>query len=77
MNALVYKNWFWWGLDMVADGNVLIYTAGIWYLLVPLLVGRELFGANVVKTVIMVDLLVSHGRVEPPPAGRTGPSRCG
>jgi cytochrome c oxidase subunit 1 len=46
---------------MVADGNVLIYSAGIWYLLIPLLVGRELFGANVVKTVIMVDLLVSMG----------------
>lgn len=61
VNALVYKNWYWWGLDMVADGNVLIYTAGIWYLLIPLLVGRELFGANVVKTVIMVDLLVSLG----------------
>ncbi|RPI58322.1 MAG: cbb3-type cytochrome c oxidase subunit I [Chloroflexi bacterium] len=61
VNALVYKNWFWWGLDMVADGNVLIYTAGIWYLLIPLLVGRELFGAKVVKTVIMVDLLVSMG----------------
>jgi cytochrome c oxidase subunit I len=61
VNALVYKNWYWWGLDMVADGNVLIYAAGIWYLLIPLLVGRELFGANVVKTVIMVDLLVSMG----------------
>jgi heme/copper-type cytochrome/quinol oxidase subunit 1 len=45
----------------VADGNALIYTAGVWYLLIPLLVGRELFGANVVKTVIMVDLLVSMG----------------
>lgn len=61
VDALIYKNWFWWGLDMVADGNVLIYTAGIWYLLIPLLVGRELFGANVVKTVILVDLLVSMG----------------
>jgi len=61
VDALIYKNWFWWGLDMVADGNVLIYTAGIWYLLVPLLLGRPLFGANVVKTVIMVDLLVSMG----------------
>jgi cytochrome c oxidase subunit I len=61
VDALVYKNWFWWGLDMVADGNALIYTAGVWYLLIPLLTGRELFGANVVKTVIMVDLLVSMG----------------
>jgi cytochrome c oxidase subunit 1 len=61
VDALVYKNWFWWGLDMVADGNALIYTAGVWYLLIPLLTGRQLFGANVVKTVIMVDLLVSMG----------------
>jgi cytochrome c oxidase subunit 1 len=61
VDALIYKNWYWWGLDMVADGNALIYTAGVWYLLIPLLVGRELFGANVVKTVIMVDLLVSMG----------------
>lgn len=61
MDALLFKNVYWWGLDMVADGNALIYTAGVWYLLVPLLTGRELFGANVVKTVIMVDLLVSMG----------------
>lgn len=61
VDALIYKNWFWWGLDMVADGNALIYTAGVWYLLIPLLTGRALFGGNVVKTVIMVDLLVSMG----------------
>lgn len=61
VDALIYKNIYWWGLDMVADGNALIYTAGVWYLLVPLLTGRKLFGANVVKTVIMVDLLVSMG----------------
>ena len=61
VDALIFKNVYWWGLDMVADGNALIYTAGVWYLLVPLLTGRELFGANVVKTVIMVDLLVSMG----------------
>jgi len=61
VNALVYKNWYWWGLDMVADGNVLIYTAGVWYLLVPLLVGRKLYGEAVVRTVILADLLVSLG----------------
>lgn len=61
VDALLFKNIYWWGLDMVADGNALIYTAGVWYLLVPLLTGRELYGANVVKTVIMVDLLVSMG----------------
>ena len=59
VDALLFKNWYWWGLDMVADGNALIYTAGVWYLLIPLLTGRRLYGANVVKTVIMVDLLVS------------------
>jgi len=36
IDALLYKNWFWWGLDMVADGNALIYTAGVWYLLIPI-----------------------------------------
>lgn len=61
VDALIYKNWYWWGLDMVADGNALMYTAGVWYLLIPMLTGRQLYGANVVKTVIMVDLLVSLG----------------
>jgi len=45
----------------VADGNALMYTAGVWYLLIPILTGRELFGAKVVKTVILADLLVSMG----------------
>ncbi|MGD1993224.1 MAG: cbb3-type cytochrome c oxidase subunit I [Anaerolineae bacterium] len=61
IDALAYKNWFWWGLDMVADGSVLMYTAGTWYLLIPLLVNRRLYGESVVRTVIMVDLLVSMG----------------
>jgi cytochrome c oxidase subunit 1 len=61
VDALVYKNWFWWGLDMVADGSVLMYTAGVWYLLIPLLVNRKLYGESVVRTVILVDLLVSMG----------------
>jgi cytochrome c oxidase subunit 1 len=36
VDALLYKNWYWWGLDMVADGNALIYTVdllvsmGVW-----------------------------------------------
>ena len=33
VDALLYKNWFWWGLDLVADGLVLIFVAGTWYLL--------------------------------------------
>jgi len=61
VDPLIYKNVFWWGLDMVADGNVLMYTAGTWYLLVPLLVGRKLYGETVVRTVILADLLISLG----------------
>jgi len=61
ISPLLYKNWFWWGLDMVADGNVLIYSAGVWYLLIPLLVGRKLFGEQAVRTVILADLVVSLG----------------
>jgi len=28
IDALLYKNWFWWGLDLIADGLVLIFVAG-------------------------------------------------
>ncbi len=59
IDPLIYKNWFWWGLDMVADGNVLMYVAGTWYLLIPMLVKRKLFGEAVVRTVILADLLIS------------------
>lgn len=59
VDPLIYKNVFWWGLDLIADGNVLIFTAATWYFLVPLLTGRKLFGENVVRTVILVDLVVS------------------
>ncbi|MEM3140296.1 MAG: cbb3-type cytochrome c oxidase subunit I [Nitrososphaerota archaeon] len=59
VDPLIYKNVFWWGLDLIADGNVLIFTAGTWYLLVPLLLNRTLYGENVVRTVILADLVVS------------------
>ncbi|MDZ7262691.1 MAG: cbb3-type cytochrome c oxidase subunit I, partial [candidate division KSB1 bacterium] len=59
IDPLLYKNWFWWGLDMVADGNVLMYAAGTWYLLIPMLVNRKLFGEALVRTVILADLLIS------------------
>jgi cytochrome c oxidase subunit 1 len=61
VDPLVYKNVFWWGLDMIADGNVLMFTAATWYLLVPLLLNRKLYGENVVRSVILADLLVSLG----------------
>jgi len=59
IDPLVYKNVFWWGLDLIADGNVLIFTAGTWYLLVPLILNRRLYGEAVVRTVILADLVIS------------------
>jgi cytochrome c oxidase subunit 1 len=61
IDPLWYKNVFWWGLDMIADGNVLMFTAATWYLLVPLLLNTKLYGESVVRSVILADLLVSLG----------------
>ena len=49
IGALLYKNYFWWGLDLVADGLVLIYVAGSWYLLATLITGQKLFMENVAR----------------------------
>jgi len=59
IDPLIYKNVFWWGLDLIADGNVLIFTAGTWYLIVPLMLNSKLYGERVVRTVILADLVVS------------------
>ena len=59
VDALVYKNWFWWGLDLIADGLVLIYVAGTWYLIAMLLTGRNLFMQNIARAALMIELLVS------------------
>lgn len=61
VDPLVYKNVFWWGLDMIADGDVLIWTAGTLYLLAPMLANRQLYGEHVVRYVILADLVVSMG----------------
>ena len=61
IDPLLYKNWYWWGLDMIADGDVLIWTAGTLYLLAPLLANRTLYGERVVRYVILTDLIVSMG----------------
>jgi len=61
VDALVYKNVFWWGLDMIADGDVLIWVAGTLYLLAPILANRPLYGEQVVRYVILTDLIVSMG----------------
>ena len=61
IDPLIYKNVFWWGLDMIADGDVLIWTAGSLYLLAPLLTGEKLYGEETVRYVIALDLIVSMG----------------
>jgi len=59
VDALLYKNWFWWGLDLVADGLVLIFVAGTWYLLAMLITGKKLFMENVARAALLVELVVS------------------
>jgi cytochrome c oxidase subunit 1 len=61
VDPLVYKNVYWWGLDMIADGDVLIWVAGTLYLLTPILANRALYGEKLVRYVILADLIVSMG----------------
>jgi cytochrome c oxidase subunit 1 len=59
IDALLYKNWFWWGLDLVADGLVLIFVAGTWYLLATLITGKKLFMENWARAALLIELVVS------------------
>ncbi|HRZ96975.1 MAG TPA: cbb3-type cytochrome c oxidase subunit I [Paludibacter sp.] len=59
IDALLYKNWFWWGLDLIADGLVLIFVAGTWYLLAMLITGKQLFMQNIARAALLVELVVS------------------
>ena len=59
VDALLYKNWFWWGLDLIADGLVLIFVAGTWYLLATLITGKKLFMQNIARAALLVELIVS------------------
>jgi cytochrome c oxidase subunit 1 len=59
IDALLYKNWYWWGLDLVADGLVLIFVAGTWYLLATLITGKKLFMENIARAALLVELVVS------------------
>ncbi|HEY5535354.1 MAG TPA: cbb3-type cytochrome c oxidase subunit I [Ignavibacteria bacterium] len=59
IDALLYKNWFWWGLDLIADGLVLIFVAGTWYLLATLITGKNLFMQNIARAALLVELVVS------------------
>src|SRR5574337_519465 len=58
-DALLYKNVYWWGLDLIADGLVLIYVAGSWYLLAMLMTGRPLYMQHVARAALFVELVVS------------------
>lgn len=59
VDALLYKNWFWWGLDLIADGLVLIFVAGTWYLLAMMITGKKLFMQNIARAALFVELVVS------------------
>lgn len=59
IDALLYKNWFWWGLDLIADGLVLIFVAGTWYLLAMLITGKKLFMENWARAALFVEMVVS------------------
>jgi len=59
IDALLYKNWFWWGLDLVADGLVLIFVAGTWYLLATMITGKKLFMVNIARAALLLELIVS------------------
>ena len=59
IDALLYKNWFWWGLDLVADGLVLIFVAGTWYLLATLITGKDLYMQNIARAALLLELVVS------------------
>ncbi len=59
IDALLYKNWFWWGLDLIADGLVLIFVAGTWYLLATLITGKKLYMENIARLALWVELVVS------------------
>jgi cytochrome c oxidase subunit 1 len=59
VDALLYKNWFWWGLDLIADGLVLIFVAGTWYLLATLITGKKLFMENWARAALFIEMVVS------------------
>jgi len=59
IDALLYKNWFWWGLDLIADGMVLIFVAGAWYLITMMITGKKIFMQNFARAALLVELIVS------------------
>jgi len=58
VDALLYKNIFWWGLDLIADGLVLIFVAGTWYMLATMITGQKLFMQNIARAALFVEMVV-------------------
>lgn len=59
VDALLYKNIFWWGLDLVADGLVLVFVAGTWYLLAMIISGKDLYMQNIARAALFTEMVVS------------------
>lgn len=59
IDPLIYKNVYWWGLDLIADGLVLIYVAGTWYLLTMIITNRRIFAENIARAALFIELVVS------------------
>lgn len=59
VDALLYKNIFWWGLDLVADGLVLVFVAGTWYLLAMMISGKDLYMQNIARAALFLEMVVS------------------
>ncbi len=59
IDALLYKNWFWWGLDLIADGLVLIFVAGTWYLIATMITGKKLYMENIARAALFIEMVVS------------------
>ena len=59
VDALLYKNIFWWGLDLIADGLVLIFVAGTWYILAMMITGKDLYMKHVARAALFVEMVVS------------------
>ncbi len=59
VDALLYKNVFWSGLDLVADGLFLIFVVATWFLLATMITGKPLFMQNVARAVLFAGMVVS------------------
>jgi len=44
---------------LIADGLVLIFVAGTWYLLATMITGKKLFMGNIARAALLVELIVS------------------